>query len=406
MISYARRQIDEIAADPALRLYGIALLAAHALTGFWLLHGRIASTVAAGQPAICWPLVPECESLHQLSEGQLEIAFAVYLGAAFLFALGFARKGSTAFGYAGLLLLTVFKVAVIALDFRLRRNQHYMQFAATAAFLLVPNKRETLQLLLVLFYFWAGTLKLNWEWLSGAALYRPLWLFTGRGIIVACAYVIVMELVVVWGLLARDRRIFWLCFAQVLVFHVFSWAVVGFFYPLLMFGLLAIFPLCRLIPAPRPGASLGEAILRGRLSRSAALVALVFSAMQLSTHLYPGDTAITGEGRLFALHMFDARVVCDARIVLKLKDGRRVDHELADQGIRTRCDPILIHGRARNLCRQLATDMPMVADLDVHLLARRATDSELRRVIDISDFCATQPRYAPFLHNDWIIAEP
>jgi hypothetical protein len=214
-----------------------------------------------------------------------------------------------------------------------------MQFAATAAFLLVPNKRETLQLLLVLFYFWAGTLKLNWEWLSGAALYRPLWLFTGRGIIVACAYVIVMELVVVWGLLARDRRIFWLCFAQVLVFHVFSWAVVGFFYPLLMFGLLAIFPLCRLIPAPRPGASRGEAILRGRLSRSAALVALVFSAMQLSTHLYPGDTAITGEGRLFALHMFDARVECDARIVLKLKDGRRVDHELADQGIRTRCDP-------------------------------------------------------------------
>jgi hypothetical protein len=99
-----------------------------------------------------------------------------------------------------------------------------------------------------LFYFWAGTLKVNWEWISGAALYRPLWFFTGRGVIVACAYVVLMELFVSWGLLARRSWIFWSAVAQLALFHVMSWAVVDFFYPILMFLLLSIVVLDRLYP--------------------------------------------------------------------------------------------------------------------------------------------------------------
>ena len=56
-----------------------------------------------------------------------------------------------------------------------------MAFWACFVYLLIPGKRDAVRLLLVLFYFWAGTLKVNWEWISGAALYRPLWFFTGGG---------------------------------------------------------------------------------------------------------------------------------------------------------------------------------------------------------------------------------
>ena len=62
-----------------------------------------------------------------------------------------------------------------------------MALWVTGVFLAVPGKREALRLLLVLFYVWAGTLKLNWEWISGAGLYRPLWLIHGRAVIAACA---------------------------------------------------------------------------------------------------------------------------------------------------------------------------------------------------------------------------
>src|SRR6267142_2687052 len=104
-----------------------------------------------------------------------------------------------------------------------------------------------LRVLVTLFYFWAGTLKLNWEWVSGAGLYSPMWPFSGMGVVVACVYVIVLELGVTWGLLARRAWIFWTALAQFLVFHALSWQVVGFFYPLLMFAILAIFPLRRLV---------------------------------------------------------------------------------------------------------------------------------------------------------------
>jgi len=399
------RQIEEIAADPALRAYGVALVAIHLLTAFWLRHNDLASIVGAGKEAICWPLLPECERLRVLSAPALNTAFKLYGAIAVLVMVGFWRRRWIAGGYWGLVLLTVFKLAVIALDFRLRRNQHYMAFATTALFLFVPRKRDGIRVLLVLFYFWAGTLKLNWEWISGGGLYRPLWFFTGRGIIAACLYVVVLELVIVWGLLARWNWIFWPCFAQVVVFHIMSWSVVGFFYPLLMFGLLSIFVFCRL---GRDGAAerLGATLAQGHAPRPVYVVAIAFSALQLTVHLYPGDTALTGEGRLFALHMFDARVECDARATVKLPRGDSFLVSLRGAGERTACDPITIYGAARNLCRQREAGRMSFVDLDVDLISRRTTDVVAKPIIALRDFCRSRPRYDPFMHNYWLGAGP
>jgi len=391
--AYLRRQIDEIADDPVLRAYGAVLALTNLLTAYWLLQGGYAGLVARGEDAFCWPLVPECERFRWLDAGQLEVAFWIYGAASLVVALLFLRRSDAARGWLGLAALTAFKIAVVALDFRLRRNQHYMAFAVTGVFLLVPRKRQAVPLLLVLFYFWAGTLKLNREWLSGAALYRPLPLFAGRGIVAACAYVVVMELAIVWGLLARRPAIFWASLAQVLVFHAISWWIVGFFYPTLMFLLLAIFPLGRLRPvAMRP------------LAPSTSALAAAFSLVQLSTHLYPGDTAITGEGRLFALHMFDARVECEPVAVVHLENGHDILVDMTVGAGRTHCDPVMITGAARNLCRRKATGQLDFVDLDLRMDARRATDTEMQRVIEIDGFCANPPRYSPFLHNDWIRA--
>jgi hypothetical protein len=399
--AYFLRQLEEIAADPGLRAYGSALVAIHVLTAGWLYYRGFAPMVAAANEAICWPLLPECHRLRLLSEPALVAAFALYAAVSVVVAAAFLKREWTGRAVCGLVLLTIFKILILALDFRLRRNQHYMAFAATGVFLLVPNKREAVRVLLVLFYFWAGTLKLNWEWISGGGLYAAPWFFTGRGIIAATVYVIVMELVIVWGLLARRAWIFWSSLAQVVVFHIFSWGIVGFFYPLLMFGLLSIFVFCRLIQSRDPAEGLGTALLRGRAPRPVYVLAIGFSALQLTTHLYPGDTALTGEGRLFALHMFDARVVCVAYATLK-SPGRIERVNLKGGGVRTACDPIVIHGVARNLCRRRDAGRLSFVDMDVHLFARRVTDREVTPVIAYANFCRRMPRYHPFFHNDWI----
>jgi hypothetical protein len=210
-----------------------------------------------------------------------------------------------------------------------------------------------------------------------------------------------MELVIVWGLLARRAWIFWTSLAQVVVFHIFSWGVVGFFYPLLMFGLLSIFVFCRLIEPRGPAEGLGMAVLRGRAARPVYVVAAAFSVLQLTTHLYPGDTALTGEGRLFVLHMFDARVVCDAYATVKFPHGVR-HVSIKGPGVRTGCDPIVIHGYASILCRRREAGRLNFVDIDIHLRSRRVTDPDLKTVIAYENFCSRQPRYHPFLHNEWI----
>jgi len=332
----------------------------------------------------------------------LRAYFAAAVGAGLLF----ASRRLVPWGYAALVLVNVVKLAVMLLDYRLRMNQHYMGFFATFAYLVVPGKRDALRVLITLFYFWAGTLKLNWEWISGAGLYRPMWPFSGAGVVAACVYVIVLELGVAWGLLAGRAWIFWAALAQFLVFHALSWQVVGFFYPLLMFAILTIFPLSRLIPPRDPPDGLLVALLTGRGLRPVYTLAALFSLLQLIPYAFPGDRALTGQGRLYALHMFDARAACEGWAALHNADGTTTRRDLKlPLDTRIACDPIVFFNRARNLCRQRDAGRAAFQDLDLFLSARRSSDGQMKRVIATKSFCAKGERYDPFRHNAWILAE-
>jgi hypothetical protein len=404
---FLESQVAEIRHDRVLRIYGAALAALHVLTAAYWIDQRTIAFLHSRAEAICWPIFQECERLRVLGPAGLSWAFLLYLLAAIGVGLAFlSGPQATRGAYWGLVGLNVLKAVIMLLDFRLRMNQHYMAFAATAAFLFVPGKRSAVRVLVVLFYFWAGTLKLNWEWISGAGLYRPIWLFSGVGIIVACVYVIVLELVVSWGLLARRGVLFWPALGQFVVFHVFSWPVVGFFYPLLMFSILSIFPMCRRIPAgdARTDESLLVALWRGRAAWSTYATAAAFSILQLTPQAYPGDPVLTGEGRLYALHMFDARPVCNGYAVLRHADGTRTERDLKlPLDTRIACDPVVFYNRARTLCRQRGP--ATFQDLDLHLWGRRSTQAALRPVIALEGFCERQVRYDPFRHNWWIRTE-
>jgi hypothetical protein len=398
-------QVEEIRADRVLRVYGAALALTHLVTAVFWWREDIEHIVHRAAEPICWPLVPACAAIRLLSIDQVRLLLVGYGVAALVVASLFRRRQLVSYGFLGLVALTALKILVLALDYRLRRNQHYMALWVTGVFLAVPGKREALRLLLVLFYVWAGTLKLNWEWISGAGLYRPLWLIHGRAVIAACAYVIVLELVVSWGLLARRSWIFWSAMAQVALFHVMSWPVVGFFYPVVMFVLLTILLLDRLWPSSTSRTDLLGPLWTGGARVGTYAVALGFSLCQLVPYAYNGDRAITGEGRLYALHMFDARIVCQVYATVQDSSGavQRLDLR---PGLPPRmdCDPHVAFNRARNLCVR-RSEIPAPATftrLDLQLLARRSTEAAMHEVINVTDFCNRGLRDDPFRHNDWI----
>jgi hypothetical protein len=398
-----RRSVQEISADRVLRTYGSVLASVHILTFLhWGGEPGLAEVIAADALPICWPFFEECHRFRFLTPAAVRAVLWAYLATA----VGtlFAWRRAVAAGYWLLLALEVAKVLIIVQDYRLRLNQHYMAFFVVLVFLVLPGKRRLLQYLVVAFYFWAGTLKLNRDWLSGASLYRREALWVPEPLVpAACAYVVALEMGMVFGLLSRRRWVFWSALGQLVVFHVMSWPIVGFFYPSLMLALLSICPLSRLVDPETSGSAMLRSF-RGREERWPAYALLGgFSLLQLAPYAFPGDSAVTGQGRLFALHMFDARVVCEASLTLHDGQGRtqRVRIRTDRGSIRTRCDPIVHFNVARAFCREGAASGRWT-DLDLSLRSQRSTEATLRPVVEIERFCAANPTYDLWRPNPWI----
>lgn len=402
MRAFFRRNIEAIGADPALRFYGAALAALHLLSFHNWRSPTIIKWITSHDFAVCWPFFERCIDHRYLGPDGMRVLLWVYLGLAVAGTLLFLLRRITA-AYWILLLLNLVAVFVVAQDFRLRLNQHYMALIVSLVFLFLPGKRRLLQYQIVAFYFWAGVLKLNHEWLSGAALYRkPLGVPVGL-LPEACAYVVLLETCLVFGVFARRAWIFYATLFQLILFHVTSWSVVGHFYPLLMFALLSIFPLARLLPSREPAPSLRR-LLAGRESASTAILLSAFSFLQVIPWVFPGDSAITGEGRLFALHMFDARVVCEGRAVLHRTAGTIDVLPLRPRmAVRIRCDPIVYLNLGRAICREGCSPANPCRAIDIELRSRRRTEKALRPVMEIRDFCRRDIHYDLWRPNDWIL---
>jgi hypothetical protein len=396
------RQIDEIRSDRALTLYGVALAAANVFTSLqWQFRSGVSLMIGRGNAPLCWPFWEECDavrlsvwSVHYLLWGFLFLSLLA--GGCFLF-----RK--VAAGYWLLVLVNAVRLLIMIQDYRLRANQHYMLNWIVLAFLFLPGKRVLLHHLLVSLYFWAGILKLDWEWLSGVALYNQDRLWLPAALVPAsCVYVVVLETTLVFGLYGRRNWIFYATLAQLLLFHLFSWPIVGFWYPMLMLCLLSILPMTRLFDPPSEWVTFSwtPSRTRGLLN---AVVLGSFALLQMVPRAFPGDTAVTGEGRVFALHMFDALIECDAKLTYHFTDGTAHDDALEETSRlphRSRCDPIIFFDIAKNNCRRR---LPGVVDLDLSLRSRHSADPEYHQTIDIRNFCATNPTYDMWRHNTWIL---
>ena len=397
-----RKNIAEIAADPVLRIYGGALAFLHVLSFLtWQTVQPLDNILGSGKTAICWPFFENCGAYRFLSSAGVDYVLWLYLALGLVSVVLFIPKRLLPYAYWMLLAINLFKILIWLQDYRLRLNQHYMALFVSLIFLLLPNKRRLLQYQIVAFYFWAGTLKLNREWLSGAALYNKPLGVPVELIPQACAYVLILELFIVFGLFSKNRWIFWSTFAQLILFHVTSWTVVGFFYPSLMFAILIIFPLARLFAPQETTPSLSR-LFSGYEPVSTFGFLLIFSLLQTVHWFFPGDTAVTGEGRLFALHMFDARIVCAAQVTLHGTNGQAKEVPLTvPLTVRIRCDPIVYLSLGNSLCRTYQK-RDGFADLDLLLQSRRSTDKDLQPVVDVKNFCHSGITYDLWRPNSWI----
>lgn len=388
-MQYFKQLIGEIERDSVLRYYGVAMALLHVLTAYWLVDFGASSIIKQTSEPICWPFFANCDVLRIFSELELTWIFVSYgvisLGVAILF-----LRARMVPAFLGLIAINVIKLVIVLIDYRLRLNQHYMGLAISMVYLFMPNKRVALPWMIMLFYFWAGVLKLNWGWISGDALLGLLPIFKGPLLKAACIYVLILEIIVVWGLIARRAMLFWSSFLQFVLFHIISWWVVSYFYPLLMFAILSIFVIERLLDDTRFGQTLTVPV---------GIMVVFFSMLQIVPYMFPGDHRITSEGRVFALNMFDAPHVCEVVAGLYTKDEEclAVDFRLPS-AYRITCDPVVYYHRARNACRQQQWSNISITDLDLVINEGKNNNS----LVHVPNFCQQSLEYHALTHNDWI----
>lgn len=390
--------------DPALRWYGVALACGHCLAAvFWLNHLGVPAPqiLADGANAYCWPFFPNCYALPRFSENGWKEVFWLY----FVFSgiTGWAFHKSARFimaAWLGLSGLSAFLIAVILIDFRMRQNHHYLTLLMTLPFLFFTEKRRVLPWCLVIAYFSAGLLKPFHEWMSGSIL-RPSvdtrisdWTLS-----VVCTYVVLLELVLVFGLLAKRQWIFLITILQLMLFHVFSIYIVGLHYPLLMFLLLSVTVLFRCIPA-HPSEQIPSTP-----TRTGFFYLLVILLLQFVPYTFPGDSRLHGQGRIFTEYMFYTRGICKSEIKNPREPLESSSHHLRTKNIlpRISCDPIVFWNITRNLCRKLRASDPSI-DIDWKMISRRSDEVLDHILVDEQQICSHPLVYDVFHANAWLRA--
>lgn len=373
------RQIREIAHDETLRFYGALLGLTHVFTfWFWRTQNQLTLLEDPTNP-ICWPFWPGCATVRVASPLFWSATSLFYLGLG-LATIAFFALSKVRWGYAALLAATLLKAWVQIQDYRLMGNYHYMQFAVCAVVLIFREKTRTLTLLLPFFYVLAGTLKLNPEWFSGAALWTPSIPIPAILIRPSVLFVVFLELVVIWWLFSASAFLRWVTLGQILLFHLISVFWVGFFYPSVMIALMGFFALMWSEGRTTP-------FSWKKLSPESKTLMILIAVAQIGS-LWPGhDSALFTRARLAALNMFDARTSCQASAWIKRGD-ERIHLPLREDrlGVRIHCDPVLFENMVRNLCRDERLSNPST-EVDFFLVAKRDTDAGFTPIESVTDAC-------------------
>ena len=345
---------QEIREQHTLSLYGAILCVTHVLTAFkWQYIG------GSGSDVMCFSFLQGCEPFTRLLMQNAKAVLYLYGALAVVNGILFMTKRTTAACWL-FLALSVLKLVIHLSNYRLMGNFHYVSNVVNFAFILLPAKPHVIRLSLVLIYVAAGSIKFNSDWLTGASLIKPPFLH-GKPLEIACAYAIVLELALVPLMLSGNRTVRGIVLAQLVAFHLFSWQVVGFFYPCLMLCLLTIFLLEKenfVFPKAR--------------SSRFAIGALV--AAQIYPQITEPNSSLSGKARVVSLNMLDAWTVCETRFMLRYKNQTVEYAPRLSDGlvVRIQCDPIPLLYKAWQTCKSARQQADFVdADLD-HQIRRKS----------------------------------
>ncbi len=366
----------------------LGLTFSHLVTAyFWILRSVWLNYSLENHQIYCYPVFKNCYKLVFSDLLYIKVIFFSYLiiSVATIFLILIGKKKVF---YRLFVFLFFLKATILLSRYNMMGNYHTMHLTMIIITLLDRYSLGKYRFVLCLQYFFAGLLKLNLEWLSGASLTTySQYLFKGPFQVLSLAYVPVLELVLIWGLMAKSAFLRRLTLLQLFLFHLYSILVVGMYYPLIMTGLL--FPLFYIeIASYLKNESLKPSMnffdFKNVPQTVSSLFIVLLLVWNLTVRLQPFDAAMDGYVRYLSLNMLDARLVCRNTLyeIKSNSDVVSVDIPGLARSLRVRCDPVVFDSFLRRLCERNPEKKFLFL-----LESKRTTQTKYTEIRNYKDVC-------------------
>ena len=393
------------------RLLGTGLFLTHFIALYHFLfsdsEGVLTDTLLH-KTQVCWPFLPFCREMRPLFASSADFLCLALAAFSVLGILALWLPKAHRFVWPLIWSALAVKLIIQVQDFSLMGNFHTITLLAWLAYAIDTRGVWSLRVLLVAFYFAAGTLKLHDEWLSGSVLhsffstFRPEWLKSSALLSLLpllAAWNVILEMFVSFFLLSRTRALFAVGLMMMISFHLLSWPIVGFTFPATM--LCVLLPLLSILRS-QEWKTQGDLAQEFRTWRS-WWPALVIALLQAPSLLLSSDAALSGEGRSWSINMLDSHPKCAPFYIFENSQHQWFDLSglRSEMGPRLQCDPLVISEVMTSYCLNHALEDSGVKG-HAGLYSRRSHEHEAVRVFSVPDFCDKKIHFHPFLGNDWI----
>ncbi len=360
------------------QLSTIGLTFSHLVTSiYWIKRKAWLLFEANNSNISCYPFFKQCHILSFNEVAYFKILFYSYFVISLFLILRLLTSNKKRWVYFLFWTLFLFKLFFICSRYNLMGNYHLMHLALCATMVINLQSSWIYRLMLCLQYFFAGLLKINLEWSSGAALVNRSYLIPSNELyLYSLSYLILFELILIWGLCSQKTYIKYLTFFQLFIIHTYSISIVGFYYPLIMIGL--ILPIFIFDINSRKHCD------KLKPSFLAYSLPFIFILWNLFPKIASTDPAKDGEIRYFSLSMLDARVQCQIK-TLKISSDGSVTSLLPPRisnAIRVKCDPLTYNNYLQRLCKKQNGDTYLF-----HVESRRTTETNFTNMRTYYDVC-------------------
>jgi hypothetical protein len=373
--------------------FGAMLLVFLLAFSAWVRSGAVTIEAFATGTQRCWPYFQSCGEwyfLQALPDGYSQtILYMAFFGIMALIVFLMSKR-EWVLSHMLMTVLFVWEfILIFVLSGGISGNYDYYHIALTFVLLFIPFKLFFLQLILVLFYFLAATIKIHDGWILGTyftSLKTGLPVFLDTLTPLITNLVIFMQIVGAWFLMSNNKLYQRLALFYFVVFHLYSGILVEYRYPATVLPILLILfgPWYENLKVPLNKKSIAGWVF----------VALLFFLQSLP-FIISGDQKITLEGNTYGLYMFEANHQCISNVVVYGKDGTVSSGTDESESARSRCNPYNRWFRLKQVCLR----NPEVSEIS-WTFDHSVNGGPFYRIVDEENVCNLE--YHAFRHNEWI----